>query len=219
MQEIKEWALAIAGIVVFASLLEMLVPTGALKRYVQLAMGLLVLLTLLTPVLGVLQRTRDLAWETGAAWAPDALSLDAVLNQAEALRSGNERRQTEVYRQSLETAASREAQRALGGRPAAASIELGPPPGVGGAPSIQRVTVMPGQAPRGPDTARAVGGKASIAPVSPVDVNLVQGAAPAASQAQPGLTAAEVRAVRQAVAAELGLDPALVEIQGDPAKE
>ncbi|MGE5589700.1 MAG: stage III sporulation protein AF [Bacillota bacterium] len=237
MQEVKEWALAIAGIVVFASLLEMLVPTGALKRYVQLAMGLLVLLTLLTPVLGVLQRTHDLAWEAGAAWAPGALSLDAVLSRADALRSGNVRRQTELYRQSLEAAAAIQAQRALGGRPAAASVELGPPPADGGAPPIRRVTLTPGQAPPGQAAAAGSGATGLVAPVAPVGVSLGQeaaedagaaaggetagrrGAAPASSGATPALTAAEVRAVRQAVAAELGLDPATVEIRGDIARE
>ena len=220
MQGVKEWTLAIAGIVVFASLLEMLVPPGSMKRYVQLTMGLLVLLTLLTPIMGVLQRTRDLAWDTGAAWASDALSLDAVLSRADALRSGNEQRQVAFYRQTLEAAAARAAQRALEGRPVTVAVVLGPAPRNGQAPPIESVTVVAGRVPAGTHAVPGEQGEAlPVAPVDRVSVDLNRGAPATASETTAPLSAVQARAVRRAVATELDLDPARIEIKGNFAEE
>lgn len=220
MQGVKEWTLAIAGIVVFAGLLEMLVPPGSMKRYVQLTMGLLVLLTLLTPIMGVLRRTGDLAWDTEAAWASDALSLDAVLTRADALRSGNEQRQVAFYRQTLEAAAARAAQRALEGRPVTAAVVLGPAPRNGQAPPIESVTVVAGQVPAGTHAGTGVQGEAlPVAAVDRVSVALNRGAPATASETSAPLPAAQALAVRRAVASELDLDPSRVEIKGNFAEE
>lgn len=46
---IKSWVMSLAGIIVFGSLCEMLLPSGIYKKYIHLAIGILLILTLLTP--------------------------------------------------------------------------------------------------------------------------------------------------------------------------
>lgn len=235
MQSLLEWAGTVAGIVVFAGLLEMLVPSNAMKRYVQLTMGLLVLLTLLGPVLGVLQRTRDLGWETEAAWASNSLSLDSVLAKAGQIRQGNRERQLQVYRTSLEQAALHSATPALRGRAAAAQVFLGESPPEGGPPPVKRIVLILDPKPRSPSEGGAPpeaetapvpssgGAMAPVEPVSPVEVNLTGETPTTASPAGNGQSAAldpqTLAAVRRAVAEALGLDPAQIEVRGKSYEE
>lgn len=238
MQALLEWAGTVAGIAIVAGLLEMLVPSSSMKRYVQLTMGLLVLLTLLGPVLGVLQRTRDLGWETEAVWASSNLSLHAVLDKADEIRQTNRQRQVEVYRSSLEQAAVRAAAAALGGGQAAAQVFLGEPPPDVGPPPVKHVVLVVDPEPLPPDVpsqpSGAPGAMAPVAPVRPVEVNLAdraggaavgspgatrgaaaaaeRGGGPSPGKAGASLSPAVVIAVKRAVAETLGLDPELIEV-------
>jgi len=66
------------------------------------------------------------------------------------------------------------------------------------------------------------GGQGEALPVAPVDrvsVDLNRGAPATASEAAAALSAAQARAVRRAVATELGLDPARIEIKANFAEE
>lgn len=220
MEALKEWVATIAGVVVFAGLLEMLAPSGSMKRYVQLSMGLLILLTLLRPVVGVLERTRDLAWETEAAWAAPGLSLDSVLAKAEDLRQSSAEQQVTLYRSRVEQAAAERAAAALGGRTVTARVTLGPPPKDGGAPPIQQVLLLVSGAPA--DAAAANRSPAPPAPsnlVAPVEINLGPGppksAADRGESPEQGLDAAERAAARRAVADALGVEVGVVKVQSN----
>lgn len=230
MEALKEWVATIAGVVVFAGLLEMLAPSGSMKRYVQLSMGLLILLTLLRPVVGVLERTRDLAWETEAAWAAPGLSLDSVLAKAEDLRQSSAEQQVTLYRSRVEQAAAERAAAALGGRTVTARVTLGPPPKDGGAPPIQQVLLLVSGAPA--DAAAVTGAPADAAAanrspappapsnlVAPVEINLGPGppksAADRGESPEQGLDAAERAAARRAVADALGVEVGVVKIQSN----
>lgn len=46
---LKSWALSLSGIIVFGSVCEMILPGGVYKKYLHLAIGLMLILTLLTP--------------------------------------------------------------------------------------------------------------------------------------------------------------------------
>ena len=213
MEGLKEWALAVAVIVIFAALLEMLVPAGGTKRYVQLAMGLLILLTLLQPVISVLQHTRNLVWETGAAWQAPDLALSSVLAQADRIRQGSQERQMRLYQTRLEETAVQEAESVLGRRRVTARVTLGKPPAEGGPPPIESIilevwpdkvdsrssggtlaaTAGPGAAGPGAASVQA------IEPVQPVEIQI--GAKPAAPPPeQPGLDPAQAHQARRAVA-------------------
>lgn len=47
---LREWTLALAGIIVFGSLCEMILPDGVYKKYIQLAIGLMLCIALLSPL-------------------------------------------------------------------------------------------------------------------------------------------------------------------------
>ncbi|MHB9146055.1 MAG: stage III sporulation protein AF [Symbiobacteriia bacterium] len=212
MEGLKEWALAVAVIVIFAALLEMLVPAGGTKRYVQLAMGLLILLTLLQPVISVLQHTRNLVWETEAAWQAPDLALSSVLAQADRIRQGSQERQVKLYQTRLEESAARQAESVLGRRRVTAWVSLGKPPAEGGPPPIESIILEVG-----PDSVGGSNGGGTLAagaagaagpgaasvqaiePVQPVEIQI--GAKPAAPPPeQPGLDPALAHQAQRAVA-------------------
>jgi len=60
-----EWVRSLVVLVVLASLLEMMLPTGGMKRFVRLSMGLLILLGVVRPLVSLLGGQ--------AAFAPDLL--------------------------------------------------------------------------------------------------------------------------------------------------
>lgn len=45
----KSWILSLSGVIVFGSMCEMILPSGAYKKYIHLAIGLMLILTALTP--------------------------------------------------------------------------------------------------------------------------------------------------------------------------
>lgn len=206
LEGLKDWVATIAGIVVFAGLLEMLVPPGGLKRYVQLAMGLLILLTLLKPVMTVLQHTRDLAWETEAAWQAPNLALSSVLSQAERIREGSRERQVLLYQTRLEETAAQRASNALGGRLVVARVTLGKQPDDGSPPPIEAVVleVAPGSSRPAGATGEAGAPSPAMEPVQPVEIKVGAGQ-PAAPAAPPpaDLDPKAAREAQQAVAALL----------------
>ena len=51
MELIKSWAMGVAGVVVFCAVCEMLLPKGNMKKYVRLALGVLMILTILSPLI------------------------------------------------------------------------------------------------------------------------------------------------------------------------
>lgn len=54
MEMLKAWVRDLAILAIFASLIEMLLPNGSLKKYVKLVIGFFILLAVLNPILGFL---------------------------------------------------------------------------------------------------------------------------------------------------------------------
>lgn len=50
LELLKEWAVTLAGIVVFGSMCEVILPEGNFQKYVRLAVGMLLILALVSPV-------------------------------------------------------------------------------------------------------------------------------------------------------------------------
>lgn len=59
MEVLREWAMTVAGIVVFGSACEMILPDGSFRKYVRLAIGLVLILTLVSPLQGLLKTEMD----------------------------------------------------------------------------------------------------------------------------------------------------------------
>ncbi|MBQ2614265.1 MAG: stage III sporulation protein AF [Clostridia bacterium] len=60
MELFKDWAMTIAGIVVFGSACEVILPGGSFRKYTRLAIGLILIVTMLKPFQGVSKGTLSL---------------------------------------------------------------------------------------------------------------------------------------------------------------
>ncbi len=77
---VTDWVRNIVLVVLFASFLELLLPTNGMQRFVRVVMGLLILLAILTPVVDVLQSSR----------MPEVPALGQGGQTADRVRSGTE---------------------------------------------------------------------------------------------------------------------------------
>ena len=56
MELMKSWAITLAGIVVFGSACEVILPDGIFRKYIRLSIGMVLILTLLSPVQDLLKK-------------------------------------------------------------------------------------------------------------------------------------------------------------------
>jgi stage III sporulation protein AF len=91
---------SLAIIIILASILEMFLPTKNLKPSVQVIIGLFILVTILNPLLGLLNKD----WNDDLqAWAGGEMggSLEQILAKGEQIRKGNQTQAVDQYRQKL----------------------------------------------------------------------------------------------------------------------
>jgi stage III sporulation protein AF len=96
---LREWAINIVTLVIFIVLLEILVPSGKMKKYINLVSGFLIMITLITPFLKFLQKDSDLK----------GLELSETINinkmdiaeKSKLLSRSQSRQVIEVYRQKI----------------------------------------------------------------------------------------------------------------------
>lgn len=55
LELLKQWAMTLAGVVIFGSLCEVILPEGSFQKYIRLAVGLLLVFTLIAPLRQFLQ--------------------------------------------------------------------------------------------------------------------------------------------------------------------
>lgn len=100
METLSDLVRSLAIIIILASLLEMFLPSNDLKRFVQVIVGLFILVTILNPLLGLLNKewTTDLqAWTVESKGVP----LEQILAKGEQIRQDNQTQAVEQYRQKL----------------------------------------------------------------------------------------------------------------------
>lgn len=56
IENLKEWTVTISGIIVFGSMCEMILPAGNFHKYIRLTIGLILVLSLMSPLYVFLQR-------------------------------------------------------------------------------------------------------------------------------------------------------------------
>ncbi len=96
---VTDWVRNIALIVLFASFLELLLPTSGMQRFVRVIMGLLILLAVLAPVVDALQSHR--APEVPALGGQGGQAADRVRSGAEAVIRERDRLAVEMYKKEL----------------------------------------------------------------------------------------------------------------------
>lgn len=96
---VTDWVRNIALVVLFASFLELLLPTSGMQRFVRVIMGLLILLAILNPVVDALQSR--FAPEVPALGGQGGPAADRVRNGAEAVVRERDRLAVELYKRDL----------------------------------------------------------------------------------------------------------------------
>jgi stage III sporulation protein AF len=96
---ITDWVKNIVLVVLFASFLELLLPSSGMQRFVRVIMGLLILLAILTPVVDVLQSR--FAPEVPALGGQSAPAADRVRSGAETLVRERDQLAVSLYKKDL----------------------------------------------------------------------------------------------------------------------
>lgn len=116
MLSIDHWVQALAAILLLAGITEMLLPTGPLKGYARSLLGLLVLLGVLQPVVGLLKG--NIRLDLPSLLTPAASSTgSAVQNQAELQAAA-------AYEQLVAAQAARMAEQVPGVQAASATLRF-----------------------------------------------------------------------------------------------
>jgi len=193
MAAITDWVRGLVILVVLASLLEMLLPMGSMKKFVQLAMGLLILLGIVRPVVNLLGGSLSLDPIPLAEPAGELPTMSEIMVQANQFQERNQALLLREAEERLVAAAQGAALAVEGVAEAAVTLQL-----TEGA-SLEQMRVERA-------TVRLLLGSrhGQVRPVEPVEIG---GAAP--RETAVGLpTAAETpvaEAVRREVVNQLGL--------------
>ena len=125
MGGLKQWARDVIAIVLLGGLLELAVPDGQLQRYARLVVGLLIMLSVLNPVLDLLQRPERLVSDAEAALAsPPALGGASLQERVDRIRARAEQETERLAVGGLEARAVRVALQVPGVRDARAKATL-----------------------------------------------------------------------------------------------
>lgn len=113
MEWLKQWVRELVMLVLLAGCLDLLVPMGSLKKYVRMVMGLLVMVSLINPILGLWRAEIriDQVLEQQSGRLP---SIKEVQAEADRYRSRVEAQVSGQFRQQVESRAA-EAARAISG--------------------------------------------------------------------------------------------------------
>ncbi len=206
MAALTEWVRGLVVLVVLASLLEMLLPMGGMKRFVRLTMGLLIMLGIVRPILGLLGGPISVdpgVWVQPTAALP---SVDEIMEEADRFQARTQAMLLEEVEGRLRRAAEEAARSVEGVAEAAVALELAGGPQLE-AVRVDRVTV----------TVLLGSRFGQVRPVAPVRIGGEEEAAGGGSGGRVRApTPAELplaEAVRRQVAEQLGLtDAGLVSV-------
>ena len=59
IEDLRQWVLTIAGVAVFGSICDIILPGGNFRKYIRLAVGLVLILTMLTPIQKLIFKSRE----------------------------------------------------------------------------------------------------------------------------------------------------------------
>lgn len=59
MEALRNWTMTIAGVIVFGSMCDMLMPENGIKKYIRLALGLILVISIINPIVSLFGGFRD----------------------------------------------------------------------------------------------------------------------------------------------------------------
>ena len=96
---LKDWCLNIAALVIFIVLLEMLLPSGKMKKMINLVSGFILVIALINPVLGLLQKGVDL--EVYQMSNSNFIDKKEIMVNSQVLKEEQIRQITNLYRSKI----------------------------------------------------------------------------------------------------------------------
>nr|WP_269846603.1 stage III sporulation protein AF [Paenibacillus roseus] len=179
MEWLSDWLRQIIAVILLAGIIDLLLPSSAYQRYVRLVIGLLILLTLLTPVLRLLQgdfeaRLADSLHGWGVAKhsaAPGIAGLEQIKEQAKELQKERLAQAERLAGRSLGSAMQAELERRTGLTLAEVTVKLEVQGKVGGDKRIAKVEVRLA-ASEHEEAAEGENDIAELEPVKPVTVQV-----------------------------------------------
>ncbi|MFC4777459.1 stage III sporulation protein AF [Paenibacillus sp. GCM10023252] len=130
---LSEWLRDIIAVILLAVFVELLLPNKAMQRYARLVVGLFILLTIMSPILRLLQGDLDTKLQEGIElWDKNEVtrdirmpSLDDIQKSAEELKGRQSRAAAELTEQKVEGAMLQELNSRAAGRVSTVEVELG----------------------------------------------------------------------------------------------
>ncbi len=224
---LSEWLRNIIAVILLAVMVELLLPNKAMQRYARLIVGLLILLTIMSPVLKLLQTDFDSRLDAGftlweeKAWteAPGMPSLEEIELKAAELRERQETEAAKLTERALEDGMKKELD-LLAAVPSVRKVDVElawEQSGGSRYPAIVSVTVFLEPGEEGGGEGEPAGGE--VEPIQPVFVDIGSGEQ---SGAEAGRPAREERfeeaagpaadAVRAAIAAGWPVRPGSISV-------
>lgn len=96
---LKEWCINIVALVIFIVLLEMLLPSGKMKKMINLVSGLILVIALINPILGLMNSGVDLKVYQMAN--SNFIDKREIMVNSEVLKESQTRQITNVYRSKI----------------------------------------------------------------------------------------------------------------------
>jgi stage III sporulation protein AF len=226
---LSDWLKGIIAIVLMASLIDLILPGKAMQRYVRLVVGLLILVTLLSPILKLLNGDIETILQEGVRnWGdsaqsglPDMPGLEEITEQGEQLRNQQLEQARGLAIEQLSAAMKQEIETKTGAAVARLDIELKDKAEISKA-SIQSITVLLEQVDRtSVPSPPAEGGANASTPVQPVTIDagtpIVIAPLPVSGQEAAGTWVDAERPIRDKLASLLqqgwGIDPRIVQVK------
>jgi stage III sporulation protein AF len=151
---VKEWVRSLVMLLILASTLEMALPMGNTKRYVRLAMGLVIMLAMISPVAALLRRPIPVEW---ALFEPQGQTLPSLAQVMAAARRLSDKNQT-LARAGAEAELAERVRQAVLTVPGIAEAAVQVRTAQDGLPTVAEVSVQPGGRP------------GAVRPVAPVRI-------------------------------------------------
>lgn len=129
-------------LVLISAFLEMLLPLRDTRRFVQVVMGLFVLIVVLGPLVSLFRHDIPLNLLSLPSGEPDNTQLQSILTQGQALQQSNLKKAQDDYVKRLEEQVVALAQLVPGVRDASASVTLDASPGQQSMGAVSKVIVQ-----------------------------------------------------------------------------
>ncbi len=190
MEALKEWVRGLVMLLIVASLLELLLPINSMKKYIRMAMGLLIILGVVKPVVALLGQPVSFDPSLLVSDERSVPTVNQIMADADRFRAKSEALLLEEVQGRLAAEARSAARQVEGVADARVAVQVRPRRGIDSY-QIERITV----------TLQPGSRFGQVRPVEPVRAGPGSRAVDPPVEAEPALA----DPVRRAVASHLGL--------------